>query len=225
MKRFRYNWNMAKLSGLLAIAALGGGNSQDSPAYSVDAPGSLWWVVNKQRPLPEGYLPTDLAVPSVPLSRDHGAETMQLSSQIIPALEALFRAADQNGIKLWLISGYRSNAYQQTLYQRYVARDGQAAADRYSARPGTSEHQTGLALDIGNPNGPCLLQTCYEQTPAGTWLAAHAHEYGFILRYPEGKEEITGYQYEPWHFRYVGLELAHELHQSGQTMEEYFALK
>lgn len=224
MKRFRYNWNMAKLAGLLAIVALSSGNSQDLPAYSVDAPGSLWWVVNKQRPLPEGYVPTDLAVPSVPLSRDHEAETMQVSSQIIPALEALFRAAEQNGIKLWLISGYRSTAYQQALYQRYVARDGQAAADRYSARPGTSEHQTGLALDIGDPNGPCLLQTCYDQTPAGIWLAAHSYEYGFILRYPEGKEAITGYQYEPWHFRYVGPRLARELHQSGQTMEEHFGL-
>ncbi len=134
------------------------------------------------------------------------------------AFDTMQAAAAADGIILFICSGYRDYNYQRTLYRNYAARDGYAAADTYSARPGHSEHQTGLALDINSTDGSMAT------SPEGVWLAAHCAEYGFIIRYPEGKQDITGYMYEPWHIRYVGAELAQELTESGLTMEEYFGL-
>lgn len=131
------------------------------------------------------------------------------------ALKQLQNGANANGYDMPLLSGYRSFDYQVSLYNNYVARDGQAAADRYSARPGYSEHQTGLAFDIGE------LDNNYGNTPAGQWLAEHAHEYGFIIRYPQEKESVTGYMYEPWHVRYLGTDLASSIYASGLALEEY----
>lgn len=193
--------------------------------YKLDEPGSPWWVVNKIRPLPAGYVPSDLIVPNVKLRLAPSAEQMQFSKSAQPALEEMFAAAKQDGVELVFGSGYRSEAYQRTLYNGYVAQDGQAAADRYSARPGTSEHQTGLSFDATAANGACHLEKCFEDTPEGTWLAANAYKYGFIIRYVEGKELVTGYDYEPWHMRYIGKELALEMHSTGiQTLEEFFGL-
>lgn len=198
--------------------------SFDKTKYSIDQPGSMWWIVNKKRPLPDGYAPSDLIIPDVSL-RVPGNETMQVSKQIQPSLESLFQAMRVQGYSMYLSSGYRSYNYQTNLYNTYVAKDGQAAADRYSAKPGTSEHQTGMAFDIGRTDGKCELEICFGDTPEGKWIKEHAHEYGFIIRYPSAdKESITGYQYEPWHLRYVGVELATELHNTGQTMEEFFGL-
>jgi zinc D-Ala-D-Ala carboxypeptidase len=149
---------------------------------------------------------------------------MQLSAAAQPALEQRFAAAAEDGVTLVFGSGYRSEALQRQFYESYVARDGQAAADRYSARPGTSEHQTGLAVDITSVGGRCHLEVCFEDLPEGQWLAANAHRYGFIIRYPDGKESITGYQYEPWHMRYVGTELSAEINRTGLTLEEFFGL-
>lgn len=134
------------------------------------------------------------------------------------AFDAMQAAAAQEGLTLFICSGFRSYDYQNTLYSNYVARDGQAAADTYSARPGHSEHQTGLALDINSTDGS--MATSAE----GLWLAEHCAEYGFVIRYPKGKEQITGYMYEPWHIRYLGTELAVELTEAGLTVEEYFGL-
>lgn len=198
--------------------------SFDKSKYSVSEPGSLWWVVNKKRPLPDGYRPTDLVVPSVTLRLSSGEEQMQLRKDTAAALEQMLAAAKQAGYDLYLASGFRSATYQKQLYDGYVARDGQAEADKYSARPGTSEHQTGMTADVGRPDGKCELEICFGDTPEGKWVAEHAHEYGFIVRYPQGKESITTYQYEPWHLRYVGKDLAAELKKTGQTMEEFFKL-
>lgn len=134
------------------------------------------------------------------------------------ALLELQAAASLEGFDIPLISGYRSYEYQAQLYSDYVAIDGQEMADRYSARPGYSEHQTGLAFDVG------AVDDLYGETEAGKWLAAHAHEYGFILRYMQGKEEITGYMYEPWHIRYLGKDIALRVYQSGKTLEEYLGV-
>ena len=106
------------------------------------------------------------------------------------------------------VSGYRSYSQQASLYDSYVRQYGQATADTLAARPGFSEHQTGLAMDIGNASGVCALQACFATTPAGKWAAANAATYGFIIRYPAGAEAVTGYTYEPWHLRYVGRDLA-----------------
>lgn len=148
------------------------------------------------------------------LPRDFGG----LDAVAFSALNELQAAAAVEGFSMQMISGYRSYDYQVDLYNSYVARDGQAAADRYSARPGYSEHQTGLCFDVGDINDD------YGSTPAGKWLDAHAHEYGFIIRFPDGKEEITGYMYEPWHIRYVGKEAATEIYQKGITLEEYLGV-
>lgn len=153
-------------------------------------------IVNKKYSLPANYNP----------GVDQTAST---------ALKQLQQAASTAGHNIPLISGFRSYSRQQTLYNNYVARDGQALADTYSARPGHSEHQTGLAFDVGN------LDDNYGSTPAGIWLKENCHKYGFIIRYPKGKESITGYQYEPWHIRYVGVEHATKIMNQNITLEEY----
>ena len=153
-------------------------------------------IVNKKYSLPANYNP----------GVDQTAST---------ALKQLQQAASTAGHNIPLISGFRSYSRQQTLYNNYVARDGQALADTYSARPGHSEHQTGLAFDVGK------LDDNYGSTPAGIWLKENCHIYGFILRYPKGKESITGYQYEPWHIRYVGVEHATKIMNQNITLEEY----
>ncbi len=196
----------------------------DKSKYSVDEPGGLWWVVNKKRPLPDGYVPPNLVAPNMKLRWAAIAESMQVSSKIAPSLEAMYKAMKTAGFDVMLISGYRSFETQTDLYNRYVSKSGQEEADRLSARPGTSEHQTGLVVDIGRSDKECELEQCFGTTPEGKWLAVHAHEYGFIVRYPEGKEAIVGYMYEPWHVRYVGTELATELYAEKLTMEEFFGL-
>ena len=118
-----------------------------------------------------------------------------------------------------LVSGYRSYATQEGLYNSYVAKDGEAVANTYSAKPGFSEHQTGLAFDIGS------VSRAFEGTAEAKWIEENAHLYGFIVRYPKGKTDITGYIYEPWHVRYLGKEVASKVKQSGLTLEEYLGLK
>ncbi len=199
--------------------------SFDKNMFKLDEPGSPWWVVNKKRALPSGYVPPDLTVPNVRLRLSPTAEQMQISGAITPELEEMFAAAERDGVMLVFGSGFRSQELQSQFYNSYVAQDGQAAADRYSARPGTSEHQTGLTFDATASNGACHLEKCFESTPEGKWLATNAYKYGFIIRYAEGKESITGYDYEPWHLRFVGKVLATEMRRTGiLTLEEFFNL-
>ena len=129
------------------------------------------------------------------------------------------KAALEDGIELKVVSGFRSYDIQNGLYNRYVARDGKAAADTYSARPGHSEHQTGLAADLNS------VDNNFGDTKEGKWLNDNCYKYGFILRYPKGKEEYTGYMYESWHFRYVG-DIAKELYNNGSwlSLEEYLGI-
>lgn len=134
------------------------------------------------------------------------------------ALNSMFAAAKADGLKLFICSGYRTYAYQASLYNNYVKKDGKEKADTYSARPGHSEHQTGLAFDLNK------VDSSFEGTPEANWIAAHAHEYGFIVRYPKGKQEITGYKYEPWHVRYIGVEMATAVYESGLCLEEFLGI-
>jgi D-alanyl-D-alanine carboxypeptidase len=193
--------------------------------FSTTDPASTWVVVNKQHSLnPLNYVPGDLTVPNVPL-RAPGNESMQLRRPAAAALEEMFSAATATGLDLMLSSGYRSYSYQVGLYNGYVKSDGQTAADQSSARPGHSEHQTGLAADVEPTSRRCELATCFADTPEGKWLAANDYKYGFILRYTPDKVSITGYESEPWHFRYVGQALAAELHsQNIATLEEFFGV-
>lgn len=194
-------------------------------ANSTTEPSSLWVIVNKQHPInPVSYLPSDLRKPGVTLRVPSAAE-MQLRDTAASALETLIVAARTAGYNLQVSTAYRGYAYQKTLYDSYVAASGQEAADTFSARPGYSEHQTGWAVDVRTTDNQCALQACFGNLPAGKWLAAHAYQYGFILRYPADKTAVTGYAYEPWHFRYVGTDLSTEMRSQGiETMEEFFAV-
>jgi D-alanyl-D-alanine carboxypeptidase len=198
----------------------------DKTAHSTSDPASLWVIVNKQHPLqPKTYIPADLIVPNVPLRLANTAEQMHFRKAGQADLETLFADAKTAGLSMTLGSGYRSEAYQEQLYTGYIKSDGQAAADRSSARPGYSEHQTGLALDFDRADMKCSLEACFADTDEGKWLAANAYKYGFLLRYPADKEQVTGYEYEPWHYRYVGKELALELHDKHiETLEEFFGV-
>ncbi len=140
--------------------------------------------------------------------------------------QEMIDAAKADGINLTVLSGYRSYQYQENLFAGYVEEMGHDEAAGLSAIPGTSEHQTGLAVDFGAADYTCTLEECYESTPEGKWLMENAHNYGFILRYQKGKESITGYNYEPWHYRYVGKDLATKIYKDNpkETLEEYLGI-
>lgn len=193
----------------------------DKTKYSLDDPASIWVVVNKQRPLnPKSYAPGDLTTPNVATKG-----SQQLRAEAARATERMFAAAKAEGINLRVDSAYRSYDRQVSVYNSEVRAYGQKTADTQSARPGHSEHQTGLVADFGAASGKCSIADCFGTMAEGKWMAANAYKYGFILRYTPSKQPVTGYRYEPWHFRYVGTELAAEMHQNGvETLEEFFNL-
>lgn len=157
-------------------------------------------LVNKNHPIPASYAPG-------------------LNKIVWEAFMDLKDGAAIEGHDIQLLSGYRSYTTQQNLYNNYVATYGQEEADTFSARPGTSEHQTGLAMDVG------WIDDAYGDTASGKWLAENCHKYGFIIRYPKGKEGITGYKYEPWHIRYLGVDIATDVYRSGLCLEEYLGVQ
>lgn len=179
-------------------------------------------VVNKQRSLPDGYEPKDLVEPNVPFSFDEPHEKRYMRKEAAEALEEMFVAATAEGIELRAVSGYRSYARQKSIYENNVRTKGESEANRVSAVPGTSEHQTGLTIDVSSPSAGNALEQSFGETEEGQWLARRASDFGFIIRYPEGAEHITGYIYEPWHIRYVGKDLSEDIADSGLTLEEYF---
>lgn len=187
--------------------------------FDYDTPSSLTVIVNKLRPLADKtYVPANLVMPQG-IPNTNGTP---LRAEAATALEQMAADAKASGIQLVLASGYRSYLTQVAVYNGYVQNYGQAAADATSAKPGHSEHQTGLAADLSAAGEGCSVLPCFETTAGGLWLAANAWKYGFVLRYPNGKEAITGYNFEPWHYRYVGLDLAKLMHDTGYpTLEQY----
>lgn len=179
---------------------------------------SQYAIINKKHPLPEDYEPSDLVVPNVAATKDG----LQLRKDAADALEIMFNAAEEEGIILKLGSGYRSYSTQNRIFNNYVARDGEDAANRYSARPGQSEHQTGLAVDLSDASTANFLKNVFKNTEEGIWLKENSYKYGFVLRFLEDKEDITGYIYEPWHFRYLGTTEALKVYESGLTLEEFY---
>jgi len=179
-------------------------------------------LVNKEFALPDDYNPSDLVYPNVRFTFKEKIEKRMMRSEAAKALENLFDGAEKDGIYLAGVSGYRSHKTQTALFNRYVERDGEEKAKTYSAVPGHSEHETGLAIDVSGSDGKCAAEDCFGDTKEAEWLAKHASEYGFIIRYPEGKDSITGYKYEPWHIRYVGVDIASEIADRGITLEEYY---
>ncbi|QNO38447.1 M15 family metallopeptidase [Protaetiibacter sp. SSC-01] len=186
----------------------------------VPDPASVTVVVNKRRGLPADYVPPDLVMPAgVP--NNNGQPVRQVLVADLLRMQADMAA---EGITLRIGSAYRSYADQQSIYNRFVRNEGVAGADTHSARPGNSEHQTGLALDLDDGTG-CNLSVCFKDKPGGIWLAANAWKYGFILRYGDGWNPIVGYTFEPWHYRYVGVDVATDMHEKGiKTLEEYYGL-
>ncbi|MBT2594413.1 M15 family metallopeptidase [Arthrobacter sp. ISL-72] len=199
--------------------------ARHSQQHSLTDPASPWVVVNKHRPLsPADYVPADLVQPNITLAVS--GEAAQLNRTTAAAAEQMFAAAAQEGVTMTLTSGYRSYGTQVATYNGYVASRGQAEADTASARPGYSEHQTGWAFDIGDGGGACSFQPCFAEQPAAVWAKANGHRFGFVVRYPWMLHEITGYYYEPWHLRYIGVEAATDMATRGvATLEEYFGLE
>ncbi len=194
---------------------------------SIDDPASMWVVVNKKRQLkPKEYAPADLVTPNVALRSAPTTDEMQMRKEAAGALEQMFAAAKVDGINLLMASGYRPYSLQASVYNRYVKNDGQASADSQSARPGHSEHQTGLAVDVGGTNRVCEIQDCFADTPEAKWVAVNAYKYGYIVRYQKDTRSTVGYIYEPWHIRYVGKLLAAELRQQkNPPLETFFGLE
>ena len=175
-------------------------------------------LVNKYNYLTEDYIPENLE----PIDIAYARSGMQLVSEARSAFETLSEDAKKEGMNIIAMSSYRSYDYQVNLYDNYVATDGKEAADTYSARAGYSEHQTGLAVDVYNK---VLPYTSFEETEEFNWMQENAYKYGFILRFPKDKVNITGYQYESWHYRYVGKEAAKYIHNHDLTLEEYYVKK
>lgn len=175
-------------------------------------------LVNKYNYVTENYVPENLQ----PLNTSYARSGMQLVDIAKEAFESMSDDAKKEGMNIIAMSSYRSYDYQVNLYNNYVKTDGKEAADTYSARPGYSEHQTGLAVDVYNLELP---YTSFEKTEEFNWMQENAYKYGFILRFPKDKVDITGYQYEAWHYRYVGKEVAKYIHNHNMTLEEYIAKK
>lgn len=201
-------------------------STSESTTYSdtdFSDPNSILVIANKKHKLPDNYQPTDLVVPNI---SEKNAE-WTLRQEAATALETMFNEASAQGISLVLGSGFRSQSSQEELYNYYVNINGQEYADSISSRPGYSEHQTGLAVDICNGEGTYDLDKGFIDTAEGQWLYNNAYKYGFILRYPDGKQDITGYDFEPWHYRYVGTEVSTAIYSisPNETFEEYFNLE
>ncbi|MEK4747883.1 MULTISPECIES: M15 family metallopeptidase [Niallia] len=189
----------------------------------IQNPTNIVSLVNKEFGLPDGYAPEDLVRPKVEFSfGNQDIEKSYMRKEAAKALEDMFNGAKKSGITLYAVSGYRSYNRQTEVYDAEVSRVGEEKAVQAVAYPGNSEHQTGLAMDISSESADFLLTEGFGETKEGKWLKENAHLYGFILRYPKGKEKITQYKFEPWHFRYVGKKSAKDIYENDWTLEEYF---
>ena len=191
----------------------------DYPFYenitTIENPYDLYVLVNKYRQLPKDFTQYNLVHMDREYTSNDGKEYL-LAGVAYDSYVKMADAAKADGVSMRVVSAYRTESYQRNLFNSKVRRSGNVYADNYSARPGHSEHQTGLAVDINS------TYVSFENSAAYRWLQDHAYEYGFILRYPKGKEWITGYSYEPWHYRFVGIDAATVIRNEGITFEEYY---
>ncbi|PUB14501.1 D-alanyl-D-alanine carboxypeptidase family protein [Paenisporosarcina sp. OV554] len=232
-----HNWNLDKSIAALNLEQQADEPSQiipetpveppeepkESPKPPVEKPSNNRYDPNQKYPevptVKNGFIVANKQFP-LPVDYNNGEDPLART-----AFNKMAAAAKLDGFELVAFSTFRSFERQETLYNQYVEKDGQQAADQYSARPGYSEHQTGLSFDIGEKNfEQHWAAASFGETPAGEWISQNAHLYGFILRYPLGKEEVTGYMHESWHFRYVGVEPATDMFTHKQTLEEYLDL-
>jgi zinc D-Ala-D-Ala carboxypeptidase len=195
---------------LLAASLMKGGMDAAMPDKDIDG---TFFLVNRSQMISEDYVPEIRKTNLVGLSQS-------MRNDAADALEAMFAAAKADGVRLSTVSGYRSYSKQSTIYSRKVKSAGTEIANSLVALPGSSEHQLGLAMDVAK-SGSSNLNSQFGATTEGQWVAENAHLYGFILRYQEGSEDITGYAYEPWHIRYVGTAYAQAIYDFGLPMDLY----
>lgn len=193
----------------------------DEYPEDVENPYDVLALVNKSHALPGDYEPEDLVIPDVRFPYDEDIPKKYLREVAAVALEDLVAAGDDEGVAIFGQSGFRSYDRQEAIFATNAAENGEDHANTYSAKAGQSEHQTGLVMDVTAESVGFDLNTDFGKTDEGKWLKEHAHEHGFIIRYPEDKEDITAYQYEPWHLRYVGEKAATEIYENSETLEEY----
>ncbi|MEH7463798.1 M15 family metallopeptidase [Bacillus thuringiensis] len=186
----------------------------------VNNPDSTLVLVNKKRRLPDLYEPQDLVIPQVRFLYEGDNEKKKMRKEAALSLERMFQQAKREKTFLFAVSAFRSFERQKALNTMYKKQDGEAKTAMSSAIPGTSEHQTGLAVDITSQSAKFQLEPSFGETKEGKWLAENAHKFGFIIRYEKEKEEVTGYMYEPWHVRYVGNPYATYLYENQLTLEE-----
>lgn len=178
-------------------------------------PNSLWFYVNKEISIESTYIPTELVVPDL-----KSAGSLSVRKDTVELLTKMFNQAEKDGVFLKIVSAYRSYAYQTNLFNSLANSVGVEEANKSTALPGHSEHQLGLAVDLDSVAGSCTIGACFADTKEGSWLADNSYKFGFTLRYPKNKENITGYDYEPWHFRFLGVDLSTALHESKLTLDE-----
>lgn len=191
------------------------GNNYYKNIKAITEPDIYLVLVNKEYKLPENYVPSKLEL----ISNEFANENKYLREEAKIAFETLSKDAKELGYRVIAVSTYRDYEYQNKLYNMYVEEKGLDYADKCSARPGHSEHQTGLAVDVEGSNHD---YDEFENSKEFIWMKENAYKYGFILRYPKGKEKITGFKYEPWHYRYVGLDTAKTIQDENLTLEEYY---
>ena len=200
---------------LLAASTLLNG-SMHTAMPDKDINGTLF-LINRQHSVSERYIPEPIR------TTETTGVSQKMREDAAAALEALFAGAEEDDIRLYTVSGYRSYSTQKTIYARKVRNTGsEKAADKLVARPGTSEHQLALAMDLGTRTDQSLSER-FAKTKEGQWVYQNAHRYGFIVRYLEGYEDVTGYDYEPWHIRYVGQPFAEAIHETGQPLETFMS--
>lgn len=185
-------------------------------------PNSYTMIVNRDYPMPADYVPPDLEVPDVKFSFSGTYEKSYMRKAAAEAVESMFAAAQDDNYSLKIVSAYRSYERQEAIYNNNVRSRGESSTDKVSAKPGCSEHQTGLCVDISSDSVDCTIEESFGASKEGIWVAKNCYKYGFIIRYPKEKADITGYSYEPWHIRYVGKNLAKYLYDNKLTLEEYY---
>ena len=183
--------------------------------------GNLLVLVNKEYTVGRDYYPTDMVDIDGSLSTN---QNLKVKREAYDAYLAMLKDAKAEGLNFCICSAYRGFSVQENLYYNSLKSNGKAYTDKMFAYPGRSEHHTGYAIDITSASMNWGLSQNYADYPDGAWIAEHCHEYGFIIRYPKGKEDITGYMYEPWHIRYVGVDVAAEITEAGITFEEYMGV-
>lgn len=205
-----------KISDIIAIVNVGSNKNWYEEPSTADVSKGITMLVNKFNKLPEDYNPEDI----IPISNWYSYEGHSIKEEVNDHYISMWKAAKDAGLSLIVTSSYRTSEEQENQYRHYEINGGKEYADGYAARVGFSEHQTGLALDIVKPGS---FDNDFHLTDEYKWLVENSYKYGFILRYPEGKENLTGYKYESWHYRYVGVDLAKKVYESGLTYDEYYA--